>query len=217
MVTKIRMCPNKEVPSKSAFSMIELIFAIVIIGISVISLPMMTQATSKGVEGNLVQEAIFAASAQLNQVLSYQWDENAIDGNDTLSKVVCPVGTTRLGLINQPLHRKCIVNNISTTLGLEPGETISTADDIDDMNGITNNIFIDSGGGSVTSFQGYKNNYSTTINVENNAIFGTSNIANPNIKKVTVSITDSSGNLITLLKTYSANIGEIDYYKRSYQ
>lgn len=39
----------------------------------------MTNAIGKNVENNLVQETIFAASAQMNQILSYRWDENSID------------------------------------------------------------------------------------------------------------------------------------------
>ena len=74
--------------NRSAFTMIELIFAIVIIAISVLSLPMMNQVISKNIEGSIVQEAIFAASAELNQVVSYYWDENSMEGTATLSRVV---------------------------------------------------------------------------------------------------------------------------------
>ncbi len=204
-----------QVLSKSAFSMIELIFAIVIIGISVISLPMMSQATSKGVEGNLVQEAIFAASTELNQVLSYQWDENAMDGSNLLSKVVWTSTTDcnsttklRTGHVNQPLHRKCIDNEI-----LRPTIAIDGLNDIDDAAHAAQIIFTD----STTTQEGYKQTYNSTVTIENNAIFGTSIAVNPNIKKVTVTIKDNDAKVITLLKTYSANIGEIDYYKRSYQ
>ena len=63
MVVKI---PHTKMPHaknlRAAFSMIELVFAIVIIAISALSLPMMTQATSLGVYKNLeTQEAIFKA------------------------------------------------------------------------------------------------------------------------------------------------------------
>lgn len=63
MVVKI---PHAKTPhaknGRGAFSMIELIFAIVVIAISALSLPMMTQTTSTGVFKNLeTQEAIFKA------------------------------------------------------------------------------------------------------------------------------------------------------------
>jgi len=77
------------VVKKSAFTFIELIFAIVIIAISVVSLPTMTSSLSRGIESNLVQEAIFAASTELNQAISSNWDERSLeDGNSSLGRVV---------------------------------------------------------------------------------------------------------------------------------
>lgn len=208
-----------EVPKKSAFTLIELIFAIVIIGISVVSLPMMTQAVSKGIEGNLVQEAIFAASTELNQVISYQWDENAIDGSNLLTKVLSTPTencTNRQGLINQPLHRRCLDDNTilpSTTLALDGVETITTADDMDDVIRTTPvTIFT----GTAATSEGYKQNYNSSVNVTY-ANFGAVTIADQNMKKITVSIVDDANKTITLLNTYSANIGEIDYAKRNFQ
>jgi len=64
---------------KRAFTLIELIFAIVIIAITVVSLPMMTQVISKGIEKNLLQEAIFAGAAVLNESVSAKWDENSVE------------------------------------------------------------------------------------------------------------------------------------------
>jgi prepilin-type N-terminal cleavage/methylation domain-containing protein len=62
---------RKRILHRLAFTMIELIFAIVIIAISVMSLPMMTQVTSAGIERNLVQEAIFASVAEINLATTY--------------------------------------------------------------------------------------------------------------------------------------------------
>ena len=200
-----------------AFTIIELIFAIVIIGITVISLPMMTQTTSKGVEQNLVQEAIFAASAELNQVVSYYWDENSMQISNTLSKVVwtssidCDYNTKlRVGHINQTLHRRCIDDDTlrPSTLGSDSGDL----DDLDDVNSSTHQIFVNYN----PSSDSYKEAYKSTISISY-ADFGTVASADKNIKKIEVTITDSNNNTITSLKTYSANIGEIDYYKRSYQ
>lgn len=221
---------NKSIQlSKSAFSMIELIFAIVIIGITVISLPMVNQIVSKGVEGNLVQEAIFASSAEINQILSYRWDENSIQNNDILSKVIwanssdCDTSTKlRLGHVNAPLHRKCLDNNVTAitaaaNLGLDTGEsTTNDSDDIDDFNADAKSIFIDnSGGGTIVSSKGYKKDYNSSVSVSY-VNFDPNFSANNNIKKVTVNISDTSGNIITRLSAFSANIGEVDYYKRNY-
>ena len=210
------MVRNKNFSCKPAFSMIELIFAIVIISVSVISLPMMTQATSKAIEENLVQEAVFAASTELNQIVSYYWDENSTQSGDSLSKVIntgdCD-DTTRLraGHINQPLHRRCLDSNTTTpsaTLGLEASESVP--DDIDDVTG-TSSVFQS----FIASAEGYKKAYNKTVIVEY-ADFDATTAVSKNIKKITVTIKDTDGNDITKLSTFSANIGEIDYYKRSY-
>ena len=121
---------------KYAFSMIELIFAIVVIGITVLNLPMITQVTSKGIENNLVQEAIFAASTELNQIVTYYWDENSLPTNNLLSQVVWTSSTDcnettklRPGHIDQPYHRRCIDN-----ASLRPSSVLtSESGDLDDL------------------------------------------------------------------------------------
>ena len=58
------------------FSMIELIFAIVIVAVAVMSLPMMTQVTSKGSERNLkADEAIFEAYVKAVETTDQTFDE----------------------------------------------------------------------------------------------------------------------------------------------
>ena len=52
----------------------------------------------------------------------------------------------------------------------------------------------------------YKKLYKSEIDVSRDS----------NIKIITATVTDSDGNPITVLKTQSANIGEIDYYKRTF-
>ena len=202
-----------------AFTMIELIFAIVIIAITVASVPIMTSAIGKGVENNLIQEAVFASAAQMNQVLSYRWDENsineAVDVNATgLAKVIDNLSdcntTTRLkpGHINQPFHRRCLDSSATTTssLGLDGNETI---DDIDD-NIITNqNLIV-----GLTSADAYKQNYKYSISVAKSTYGGRVNQSDA--KEITVTVSNSDGTL-TQLNTYTFNIGEVDYYKRLHQ
>jgi prepilin-type N-terminal cleavage/methylation domain-containing protein len=201
---------------KSAFTLIELIFAIVVIGIAALSLPMMTQATQKGIESNIVQEAIFAGAAELNQAISFQWDINSIEVNSTnlLAKVINISGdcnaTTKLrpGHVSQPLHRRCID---ATTI-----TTASTASDVNRSN-LHNaahgsiNLFTD----TTKDQAGYKKAYNSTLVVGLNPTFA--GTAQAGMKSLTVTVTDAlTGDTITQLATYSANIGEVDYYKRAY-
>lgn len=210
-----------------AFTMIELIFAIVIIAITVISLPMMSQTVSKGIESNIVQEAIFASAAELNQIVTARWDENSIEVNmpDSASRVIettinmCENDSNSstfrqmAGHINQPLHRRCLDANTSITNSSTIGSDSGDLDDIDDGNGVTKKIYVNNAGGSTAgSSSGYKNDYNITTNVTYSS-FGPA--ASTNIKKVQVSVKDGT-DTITSLVTYSANIGEVDYYKRSY-
>lgn len=206
---------------RTAFTLIELIFAIVVIGITVISLPMMGQVINKGIEGNMVQEAIFIASTELNQAVTAKWDENSLQdgGSNSLARVIdngnCDnneLSTTyrqKIGHINQPFHRRCLDLNTTTISNASSNNNIDALDDMEktDVN-LTN-----SGVGQA----GYKQLYTTTVNVTNaGVIFGEDQAnANSDIKKITVTVSDNDG-IITSLITYSANIGEVDYYKRSY-
>ena len=195
---------------KSAFTMIELIFAIVIIGISVISLPMMIQATGKSMEGSLAQEAIFAASAQLNQVLSYKWDANSQETPGELSKVLHTGATSDCNISNgvqRPghVHRMCLDDNVSVT------PPSITAGDCLGGNQVTGAQIFEVGAASQS---GYKERYTMDITVDF-ADFGDITAANRNIKEIEITIKDSEGDLV-VLKTYSANIGEAEAAKRMF-
>lgn len=198
--------------SRFGFSLIELIFAIVIIGITVLSLPMMNQVTSNTIENNLVQEAIFAAAVTVNQTTSYNWDENSnLDNN--LSRVIssgdCNTTTKkRLGHI----MRRCLNDTTitSSAIGSDINETLS--DDIDDRDtaNVFSSIFDTANNSFSTEADGYKDDYQSSIRVTYST-FGEAGInVSANMKKVTVSIQDSSGDTITELSAYSANIGEVE-------
>jgi len=64
---------------RPAIAMIELIFAIVIMGIALMSAPMLISTASKSGYIGIQQEAINEAASQLNMVMGYHWDESAAD------------------------------------------------------------------------------------------------------------------------------------------
>ena len=68
---------------RRGISLIELVLAIVVIAISVVSVPMMLQQSAKSDNFSMMQEAILAARTKMGNILSYQWDENAKDLNNT--------------------------------------------------------------------------------------------------------------------------------------
>ena len=197
---------------RSAFTFVELIFAIVIISISVISLPMMIQITAKGVESNIVQEAIFAASAELMGASSGYWDARSMnDGSlSQLSRVIdtnssCVNDTSdirhrlRPGHIAQPYHRRCIDAN-STVGPLDASGTSFIS--LDDAAHPSEEIFTD----DTTDSTGYKEVYESVVTVTRTN----------DIKFITVNVTHANGDPITTLRMQSANIGEIDYFKRRF-
>lgn len=145
-----------------AFTLIELIFAIIIMSIVVLSLPVMSQVIGKGAENNLVQEAILVASGDMFKIISGKFDENSKDDVMDFEKIIyssnaeviaLDVNGSRAGNVN-------IIFDNNTTLrpsvsGLETGETAGVnEDDIDD--------YIITGADAVTetgSAAGYKQLY----------------------------------------------------------
>ena len=201
---------------KAAFTLIELIFAIVIIAITVISLPMMNQVVSKGIDGNLVQEAIFAATTKLNEALSANWDENSTEPliTNSYARVIdlngtCDSNRQKPGHINQPLHRRCLD---SSSTGVSYAKSNDNIDALEDMVRDDEAIFINAPTGTAS---GYKDVYTYSLKVPHSAAtFGGS--TSSDIKEISIIIKDSSSKTIVKLKTYSCNIGEVDYYKRNY-
>ena len=201
--------------SRFAFTMIELIFAIVVMSIAVMTLPMMTQITSKGIEDNIVQEAIFAASAELTGATSYYWDERSMedmyDNNLTfLERVIdiggaspCDADRLRPGHINQPYHRRCLES--SSSVVNYDSEDNSSIPNLNNNIHSSQLIFTD----GVKDESGYKDAYKSTVTISKG-------FNDNDVKKITITVTDSKDVNITVLSTYSANIGEIDYYKRRF-
>lgn len=206
------MVSRKTTLGRFAFTMIELIFAVVVISIAVITLPMMAQITSKGVEDNIAQEAIFAASAELMGATAYYWDLNSMYDNNVsrLERVVdvngdCNADRLRDGHINQPYHRRCLDSSAIGVANTSNG----TFPNLNNTTHTSELIFTD----ATKDAAGYKNNYYSTIAVSNVDETGATD---DNVKRITVLVENSSGDDITRLSTYSANIGEIDFYKRRF-
>ncbi|HEY9203866.1 MAG TPA: type II secretion system protein [Sulfurimonas sp.] len=207
------MVRRKSALRRAAFTMIELIFAIVVISIAVMSLPVMMQVTSKGIEDNIVQEAIFAASAELMGATSYYWDRNSMQDSalSRLSRVIevdgpCDTDRLRPGHVNQPYHRRCLDSN-TTGLANTPDATFPN------LNNAVDATVGDLFDASAAEAAGYKQEYQGQVSISTGA--------DDNIKILTADIYGYEDDgvtqkLLTSLKVYSANIGEIDYYKRRF-
>jgi prepilin-type N-terminal cleavage/methylation domain-containing protein len=208
---------------RAAFTLIELIFAIVIIAISVVSLPMMNRVIADGIDANIVQEAIFASATVLNEVTTAHWDDASLEGSaNSFAKVIdlgsCENNSSLInyrlmpGHIAQPLHRRCLDDNTTTPSDSNSDTSVTSLDDMEQTTAV--DIFINPPTTASEDASSYKRKYKYTLNVTRPADF---NGSDANIKLITMTITDaSSGDTVTSLKTYSANIGEIDFYKKEY-
>lgn len=211
------------VGKKAAFSLIELIFAIVVIAIVIMSLPMMNQSVNKGIDSSIAQEAIFAASTKLNEALSATWDDNSVEPGATYSLArVIDIGQRcnnivtdkyyrrKQGHIVEIYHRRCLESNTTTAANSNTNSDITS---LDDMKVTTpTDLFLN----MAASAEGYKKEYTYTTDISNSNVKFPSNLAsNLNIKKIIVEITNkNSGDIVTSLKAYSFNIGEVDIYTK---
>ncbi len=140
--------------NRPAIAMIELIFAIVIIGITLMSAPMLiSQATKSGYIATQ-QEGINEAASQISMIMGYYWDENNTESNalDTIVKTSSTVtdldefasttfpgyriGTPKESLRNFKVGAGNSRLNASSSLGSDVGD--ASEDDIDDFNGDVN-------------------------------------------------------------------------------
>lgn len=215
--------------------MIELIFAIVIISISMLALPMIMQVDAKNQEDALFQEGILITATKVSQALTFPWDPNSsptgVAGMMSLSNVLDTASATpgvgrvvgtefRVGHFQETIRRKMTpVLNPRAALAIVGG-TNSVAN----QHGNVENL----GVGATT----YKKQWSVTTNVtyisdntdftQTNIIFNFTTAAvagTSNIKMIQVTATDNTvgANLDQVqLTSYASNIGEQEFYKRRY-
>ena len=210
---------------RKAFTMIELIYAIVVIAVVTLTIPMMIQVNNKGFEGNLAGEAIFIISSVLSEATTLVWDNSSLPGGSAATDVILskildvPTGdaayvrsdintTIRTGGLDEDMHRQFFN---TTTVPVQVAGIVALP-----------NTFNNTG-----ARLKYKRVY--TVNVTSRYIDDTPNspfefskisfASQTNIKMTEVKITaeiDSVPTVISVLRAYTCNIGEIDYAKRRF-
>ena len=217
--------------------MIELIFSIVIMGIVLLSAPMLISVASKSTSVALQQEGINEAASRTNMILTYDWDQNNIhvpcatdpsilhtQGNGTLE------ARSGVPTNSNSHHFDCLGREYNaTTIGLE-GDDI---DDLDDFNNVGLIKILNSGTGGkdyienpdstgtqvqiatavsyVSDTATYDNSFS--FNISNAAAAGTTNI-----KYIDVTLTSKSTQAELQkeisMHAFSCNIGSYNYARR---
>ncbi len=135
---------------RRAIAMIELIFAITVMGIVMLSAPMLVNKATQSSYVALQQESIAAAAAQINMIMTAEWDE--ADTNDTIGEPIlrtsasasispCAGVSAQPVSVTSPSGRYCKGKDGNfysatalTALAAEAGEGSSFLDDIDDYN-----------------------------------------------------------------------------------
>lgn len=213
----INLITNKN---RKAIAMIELIFAIVVIGITLLSIPLMVNQASQSTYTTLQQEAIAAAASDMSLILSREWDE--ANTNDTLDSTILTTASSNYDQAARTNLRSRTY--FSSTGGTRAASTIGAdgdLDDIDDVNGI--NTTLTSMGGSdlvdqtmtIATAVGYLND-GTLSPVGTSATGATSNI-----KGITITLT-SGGTTPELQKTvklnaFSSNIGSYELERKVFE
>ena len=222
---------------RPAIAMIELIFALVIIGITLMSAPMLISTAEKSGYVAIQQEAINEAASQLNMVLGYHWDPNTTDERfldpilivsngsnalDELNTTANPNTGRRQGTPSES-YRSFIMNSTRLNATAIPTTGLATKDDITDFIGDTN----------LTLIQASASEYveTTTINI-NTALkyspddtagggynsssidytpFSSLSSGTSNIKTIIVTLTNPGAvtelNKTIVLRAFSCNIG----------
>jgi hypothetical protein len=213
--------------------MVEMIFAIVIIGITVAGVSQIMTRSGGTMEGALSQEAVFLASMESAKIFSHRWDPNSMDpaagvldyskildtnASDDYKRTCIPAGG------GTPYMVPCAAGDIMTVLrkggiaqdkhrrfhsqvtGASQAQPDGVSDGAVDVN--------------ITDEHGYKRNYQVALDSGYVAsAFATATTGGPtDIKMTVISVNDIDTNTnLVRMRVYSYNIGEIDFSKRIFQ
>jgi len=209
---------------RKAASMLELVIAIVVMGIAMMTLPLMLTTTQNNNIFTMRQEAIYAARTQLGDMLTYSWDEHSMDSN--LNIGVLDTNSTnnnlRIGHVKGNKRRKYFTKETNATtpakLGKDGAEL--TPNDIDDFSSPTP-VTIQHIANTLD--YRYDLNMTTTVSyVDDNFAEGSTFILDinssnksTNIKMTKLIITNNNDFNMTL-RAYSCNIGANQLLRRDF-
>jgi hypothetical protein len=215
---------------RNGSSMIELVIAIVIMGIAIMTLPMMLTTVQNNNNFALQQEAILMARTQLGDIMTYPWDEHSEDSSFNVG-ILDTNGdndfnrTNRIGLVKANKRRKFFTLPTSATAPINLGQDTGDYDDIDDFNTKNMNLSI---AADTNATIGYKIDSNMTISVkyiDDNtsyplATFDFNASSTPadttNIKMIEVSLHNSQLDGNITLRAFSSNIGANQLLRRTF-
>ena len=204
---------------QKGIAMIELIFAIVVIGITLLSAPLLL---SQSVKSNLVafeQESIAIAAAHANTMMSYAWDEQNTDtsdfegnilhvsnGDSQLDANATLRGSTSPKTPAEQRKRRFSIAASMASVNLVNENPANLANDVDDFNGVASSLrlFSTSNKSNEGEYIDINISIATTVNyVQDAAKYynaktftfrtpSTTQAASSNIKLITTTLTSNS-------------------------
>lgn len=224
---------------RKATSMIELVFAIVIIGIAVMSLPLVLTQVQNNNSFALRQEVILSIKTKLSYILAYQWDQNSYDATADIERVLDTTSSIsadnafdvnnsirRKGHIVADGRRRLFDDRNASTLKANFG-TLGLPNDIDDFDRNSETKIIE----NIDDFIFNNVELNTTVNYipdtlpagdyADNAITFVfnpeNNTTNPtNIKMIKVTATANGIDNPISMYAFSSNIGQSKIAKRTW-
>lgn len=138
--------------NRKAIAMIELIFAIVVIGLILMTAPMVISTATKSGYVALQQESIAAASSEIGMILTHHWDEEDTDqnlsapilitnGDGALDEV--PLTGLRAGtsIYSKRTFLTSLGGRLNATAIGNLGHDLNDRDDIDDFTTLSSTLY----------------------------------------------------------------------------
>lgn len=222
---------------RPAIAMIELIFAIVIMGIVLGSAPMLISTASSTTSVALQQEGINEAASRINMILTYPWDENNTGDLCTPPVLRVTAGDSELDIDSSTSRRvgvPLLSNSRSFICGADNNFPASIAtdgsNDIDDFTAATSLTDIASGSGGEDYIEQSTVNIATAISfIADSASYasetvtyapGTAAGGSSNIKYIQVTLTSSSDvdelDKTISLNAFACNVGGFTYESKEF-
>ncbi len=224
---------------RKAASMLEMVIAIVVMGIAVSALPLILTQTQNSNAIALQQEVILATKTKLGYLLSYEWDVNSYDANASKSRVLDTNGSTsannaffttttrRTGHVAANNRRRLADSMAVPTVDGSASwgnNLLQDIDDFDDRNETTTVVSAD------MDYIFNLNLHSTVKYITDAPSSGTYNnqdmnftfnaasapASQTNIKMITVQTTDASSNVNIVLRAFASNVGESGINKKAW-
>jgi len=219
---------------KKAFSLIEVIFSIIIVAISLMSVPMLLKQSSKSDEYSVIQEGVLAATTTVGNILSYPWDGNSFDSTNKVLRVLDVAGGDSeldrdLTTLNSNYRKGHVVGNqrrrffdFSSVGKVYPG--VAT-DSISAFDGVTSSVM---GGAGTSGAYDYKDSAlsinSKVFYIADSTDYSLKNITfsvNPatianstNIKMIEINTTSPLLGKSFIIRTFSCNLGQAGLLSR---